>query len=333
MFKAIAYENNDYFRKRFSCINISSFLTYAKKTDIMIFMEGFTMIKKIFTAFSAIATMFCGMTMLSFSASATTIDDVAEVARSYGYSEDLIMQGYNYYYENPNNYTSADFDAAIAELHNAGGSMITTGVYNPDGYKPTTTVAVTTSVANNSNNNKTSTTSTTPNSQTQNPVDVNDNDSITLKMNDGSTFTRMSAKEFIKLSYNDKMAYLQTFTPEQQQVFINNLSPEEYRSLLKQLPADKKIDVVDKLSNAVDNMGLNITINDITDDSLSVAMKNDDGELLGVANAGIIVEETGYNRNGVFAVAAILFAIAAMGIFFVSRKCFVSERIGDENEK
>lgn len=289
------------------------------------------MLKKMFMNAAITAAVICGIASFSLPAAATTVDDVAAVARSYGYSEDLIMQGYNHYYQNPGKYTSADFDLAIAELHKAGGVIVTTGVYDPSGYQTTTTTSaapVTTTTKSGSAVNSSTVTTTASNVATPVP-DASDSDEITLTTSDGTTFTRMSSEAFIKLSYEDKMAYLRTFTPEQQQIIINNLSPEEYRSLLKQLPTDQKMEVIDNISNAVDSMGMNITVDEISDDSISVAMRNEEGDLLGVANAGVIVEDTGYDRRGIFAAAGALFIASITALCFVVRKCFKNEKIGE----
>ena len=269
----------------------------------------------------------------AFSAYATTIDDVAEVARSYGYSEDLIQQGYNKYYENPKLYDSDDFDMAIERLHEAGHQLVTTGPQDPQitTQPPSdiTTTSATTSIIVTTDING----STVTQIVTSPPEEKNDHSGeIVLTMPDGSTFTRMSTADFIKLTYDQKMAYLRTFTPAQQQVFIDNLTPEEYRSMLKQAPQETKINVVDELSKAAGAMGMNITINEISDDSISVAMRNEDGELIGVANAGAIVADTGYDRSGVFKTAGLLFLAAAAGIFLLIKKCFKKETIGDNNE-
>ncbi|MBR4626423.1 MAG: hypothetical protein IKO47_01730 [Ruminococcus sp.] len=250
---------------------------------------------------------------------ATTVDDVAAVARQYGYSEDIIMQGYNEYYKDPDYYTSDDFDAAIEWIRQSGSKLITTGSQ----VTVTTTSAATT----------TTVTTTAPSGNKEPSTEPPEAAAIVLTDNSGNTFTRISTKEFIKLSYDEKMAYLRTFTPEQQQIIIDNLSPEEYRSLLKQAPQDKKISVVDDLSKAADAMGMNITIDEISDDSISVAMRNDDGELIGVANAGMIVEDTGYDRSSIFRAAGALFVLAAAGVLLLVKKCFGKERIGEENDK
>ena len=123
------------------------------------------------------------------------------------------------------------------------------------------------------------------------------------------------------MTYDEKMAYIKTFTPVQQQAIIDNLTPEEYKSLMKQAPTDQKMQIVDKLSEAAEAMGLNIAVDDITDSSLTISMKNDKGELVNVAAAGsATVEDTGYDRRGLLACAAALIGIASSALFLLMRR-------------
>lgn len=287
------------------------------------------MVKRFFAGAFASAALFLGAGMYSLSACATTVEDVIEVARHYGYSEDLIQQGFNKYYENPELYTSDDFDLAIEKLHEAGHSLITVGPQITVTTQPQTTANITTTVSSPSSQGAVGGTTTTIStgggaSDTQTVV--------TITMKDGTTFTRISRKEFIKLSYDEKMNYLRTFTPDQQQAIIDDLSPEEYRSLLKQAPTDTKVDVVDNLSQAMGTMGVSVSINEISDEKLALDLRNENGELIGVANAGVIVEDTGYDRSLIVKTAAVLFAAAAGVLALVLRKFSSKEKIGESNE-
>lgn len=268
-------------------------------------------LRKVFAVTASAAVSACAMFAYTMSSNATTVDDVAAVARQYGYSEDIIMQGYNRYYEDPSLFTSEDFDYAIAEIRKSGKTLITTGPQKPDAY--TTTTAVTTTAPNTDKNGSAVTTTASKDGSKS---------EITLTLSDGSTFTRMSAKDFIKLSYAEKMAYISTFTPAQQQAIIDALTPEEYRSLLKQAPQDTKLSVIDDLSKAASSMGMNLTIDEISDDSISVAMRNNSGELIGVANAGTIVEDTGYDRTELYITAGVLILSAVTGLAVLVSKCF-----------
>lgn len=244
-----------------------------------------------------------GILSTSMTAYSATIDDVAQVARKLGYPEDTIQQGYNRYYMNPDQYTAEDLDKAIAELYASMGIVVTTSSQIQPSETTTTTVVI------NDNSNASTT------------VPSNNTGGITLKTDDGSEFTRISEEEFIALSYEEKMNYISTFTPEQQQIIIDNLSSEEYKSLLKQLPVDQKVQVADSMISFAETFDLNVSIDEITEDNISLSMRNEEGELVGIANAGIIVEDTGYNRTGILALSAgfILIAgilIALVPIFF-----------------
>ncbi len=303
------------------------------------------MIRKLFiSSFFAAAAACCAMAG-SLTASATTVEDVMAEARKWGYPESTIQDGYNYYLQDPELYTSDDFDAAISQLRRAGSNLITTGPQkgNDKFTTTTTTTALTTTVSEPSSQQSGTTSSagssgavvtTTVSGSSSAPDNQQSPEQsvITLTMPDGSTFTRMSKEDFIKLSYEDKMAYLCTFGPAQQQVFIDNLSPEEYRSLLKQLPTDQKLEVVQELSGAVEAMGMNLTVEELTDDSLSIAMRTDEGELIGVTNAGTLVEDTGYDRSGILAAAGAIFFAASASAFLLIRRSFSNKNTGGNNE-
>lgn len=253
------------------------------------------------------AGVIAGMISCSVTAYATTIDDVARVAREHGYSEDLIQQGYNQYYAEPDKYTSEDFDMAIAEILRADGIILTTAPQNPQPVTTTTTVA-------GENTVETSTAVPAENGSSTDNNNNNDNvvGGITLQAPDGSEFTRISESDFIRLSYDDKMNYIRNFTPEQQQVILNNLTPEEHKSLLKQLPVEQKVEVADSMTGFAETFDLNVSVDDISEDNISLSMRNDEGELVGMANAGTLVEDTGYDRRGILALSAGLIAVAGI---------------------
>lgn len=286
--------------------------------------NGDSMFKKFIAAIAASAAVFAGSCFCTLSADAATVHDVAAVARQYGYPEELIQQGYNEYYKNPELYTSEDFEYAIQMLHSAGNQLITTGVQ-----VTTVTTAPTTTTVTTAPSGSTSSTTTT---KTPSVGGTSADNSVTVKMPDGSSFTRISRQEFIKMSYNEKMAYIATFTPEQQQAFISDLSADEYRSLLKQAPTDTKADVVEKLSQAMSSMGVHVNIGELSDDKISLNMTDKDGNLLGTANAGVIVEDTGYDRSLIIKTAAALFVLAAGALSVVLLKFSPRKNIGVSDE-
>ena len=253
----------------------------------------------------------CALMSAPIYANAATPEEAADLARQYGYSEDLIQQGWNEYYANPELYPPEVIDMYMEQLRESGNKIVTNVPYDPNATIPAaatqTSPATSTTVAGNSQ--------TTPIQP----------DLITLTLPDGSSFTRISTEAFIALSYEEKQAYLATFTPEQQTVIIQNLSPEEYRSLMKQLPAEKKMEVIDDMKKITDDMNLTLTVDEVSDDNVKISMKNSDGELVAVSQAKDIVENTGYDRRGIYAISGALLLITFAGIYLVVKKCFSRE--------
>ena len=198
--------------------------------------------KKLSAKAAAMFAVLCLPCMTTFNTYAATVEDAAAVAREYGYTEDEVQQALSEYYANTDYYTEDDIDYAIEKIKSSGKKIVSTVPYNPDATPPVSETTTNTTTAtegeiisdegnNNSNNNS-----------------DNSENGITLTAPDGTKFTRISKEEFIALSYEEKLSYLSTFPIDLQQVIIDNLSPEEYRSMMKQLPAEQKADVINSLA-------------------------------------------------------------------------------------
>lgn len=231
-------------------------------------------------------------------AQAATIEEALDYARSLGWPEELLIQAANSYYESPELYPPEELDRMMSQLDAFKDDLVPDVPHDPDAPVPSVS-----------------------DPEQPDAPDAPD-DSITLTMPDGSTFTRISRQQFIAMSYEDKLTYLSTFTPEQQEVFINDLSPEEYRSLMKQLPADKKAEILGDMSAFTDSLNLTLSVDEITADDLSFSIKNDRGELLGAGSARDKVESTGYDRRGILALAGSLIASGIAGVFLLAKKIF-----------
>lgn len=277
------------------------------------------MLKKFIVSCAAVMAAAAGLFMTSLTASALTVEDVAAEARRYGYDENTIQYAINEYYGNPEYQTEEALQEAMAAIHSGSYSYLTTVAQ----------VIVETTTAQQTENGQTvTTTSASPVTTT-----VAVSDGITLTASDGSTFTRVSSADFIAMSYEEKMAYIASFSPAQQQAILDNLSPEEHRSILKQLPTDQKAEVVSNMSEFAKTMGLEMTVDEMTDDELTLSVHNSDGELVGVSSLGVIVEDTGYDRRGIIAASLGIAVLACAGIVVVLRKCFTKELNGGNNEK
>ncbi len=297
------------------------------------------------------AALVCGLACVPAAAQAATPAEAEAAARACGIPEEDIQAAWNVFYEDPEKYTPEVIDAMIEKLYAAQGMIVTNVPYNPDAVIPALTDAAqapagtvtTTAPVSQDDQTAPSTDSASP-TESPSPAapsggnNAGGNNSggntaepdITLTMPDGTTFARIGKNRFIALSYEDKIAYLGTFTPAQQSVFIENLAPEEYRSLLKQLPSDQKLDVINALSGVTDDLGLTITVDELTDDSAKISLRDAKGELKGIAEAGKLVADTGYNRRGFFALCGALIAAAFGGLAILVHSCFTEEITEDE---
>lgn len=284
------------------------------------------MIKKIFMGFlislgAAAALVAGGLTV-----SATTIDDVWQAAREEGWPESMIQDYYNLaqseqYYGNSADWTEEQLQKAIEMIHSESSKHLTTGPQITQQVVTTTTAAPVRPGD--------------PESSDKNDPQPSDPEKqpITLSTSDGNTFTRISKSDFIALSYDEKQAYIATFPPAQQQVIIDNLTPEERRSMLKQLPVDKKLEVANNMSDVLAEIGYNMTVDDIDNETIKLSLRNKNGELIGQSSFGKdVVENTGYDRRLIYAAAAGLFLIALAGTVFIIRRTIVKENTADERK-
>ncbi len=264
-------------------------------------------------------------------ANAASAADAAAVARSLGIPEEFIQQGWNAYNANPEKYPPEVIDSYIAILYGMGQDAIDQ-LIRENGGTVTPPAAVTTAAPVTTAAVTKKTTAAAPERPTtpaQSPAqDKPDDGQITLTMPDGSTFTRVSGAKFAAMTLEEKRAYLNSFTAEQQSVFLANLSPEDYKSLLKQMDIDSKVQVLDNMTGITDDMGLNITVDELTDDNLTLSMRDENGQLVAIGSAGDTVADTGYDRRMLFAAAAGLIAVGGAGAFVLAKKCFRK----DENE-
>lgn len=280
------------------------------------------MIKKIITGFTVLIGAAAALLAGGLTVSAVTVDDVWNEARAYGYPEEMIQDYYNLAraeYTDESDWNEENLQKAIDEIR-ANGQYLTTGPQVTQQIVTTTTAV---SVPENPDDSEVPGTAAPANTEPP----------ITLTMTDGTTITRISKKEFIALSYEEKQAYIATFPPAQQQFIIDNLSPEERRSLLKQLPMDKKLETIDGMAGVMDEFGINLTVQDINDDTVKLTLRNEDGELIGQSSIGRdIVENTGYDRRWVYAASGGLFIIALAGTILIIRRYSPKENATNEEK-
>ncbi|MDE6775308.1 MAG: hypothetical protein K2J37_03275 [Ruminococcus sp.] len=279
-----------------------------------------------FLKIMAVTLLCAGLTAVPMNTNAATIDDLSEKARSMGFPEEMIQAGYNKYYESPELYPPEIIDSYVVMLDDMTDEMIQQLVTENGFNMGEDKIPVATSYvpANQSESETPFESPQTVTAVPEEPVSMN-SQPIEYTMPDGSTFTRVSVDEFATMTLEEKKAYIASFTDEQQAVILQNLSPEEYKSLLKQLPVDDKVDIVSQAAAITDGMGMSLTVDELTDDNLTMSMRDENGKLVAVGSVKDKVADTGYDRRGILALAAALVLIGSAGTALIAKKCFSQE--------
>lgn len=272
-------------------------------------------------------------------ANAATPEEAAALARSMGLPESLIQAGWNKYYEDPSMYPPELIDSYMATLRSMNQDMINQ-LLADNGYAPSTPPPVATTAPQQQENgstttaaseNDTSETTTTANANSsgnnQNNNNSNKGDKITLTLPDGSTFDRISSKDFAAMSLDEKRAYISGLTPDQKSAFLSNMTPEDYKSLIKQLPIDNKAEIIDGMADITGQLGLTLSVDELTDENFVLSMKDQDGKLVAQSAASDTVAATGYDRRGILALAAALAAMGIAGTAYIVNKSFGGKEV------
>lgn len=134
----------------------------------------------------------------------------------------------------------------------------------------------------------------------------------------------MSDAEFTKLPLDRKIQYVNTLPQEQRSAFINSLSNDAKNSILKQMGTDRQLEMVSDMLDTSSGMGLNFSLDSVSDDGIVISTRDADGNLVDVTTYGNSVESTGipYTVPVLTGVGAIVLAAAGLGgaLWYSKRK-------------
>ena len=122
------------------------------------------------------------------------------------------------------------------------------------------------------------------------------------------------------MTLEEKRAYVSGMTPEERRTFLENLTPEERRSLLKQMSIDNKAEVLEGFVGVAEEMGMHVTVDKLTDDNISLTIRDDQGTIVDKSEMGITIDETGISHTGLLVSAAAGAILALSGLAVLSRK-------------
>ncbi|MDE5792748.1 MAG: hypothetical protein K2H66_04400 [Oscillospiraceae bacterium] len=209
-----------------------------------------------------------------------TVDDIITMAKEVGYPEDWIQTGENEWESNSESYTQDDLDTIYHKV---------------EAYKK----------KQDEEFGKIFPPSTEPSPELpQETVAPQDN--------------RIDSNQFINMTLEEKQNYINSLSDSEREAFLASLSPSERNSIMKQLPTDQKILLMQDYIDTANTMGLNVSVDSITDDNISLTIRNDDGIIINKADVGVIIDETGISHTKplLFAGVGILTAIAGFGLLY-----------------
>lgn len=238
-----------------------------------------------------VAGLLCGLGLLlagsvgTITASATSVGDVIAHAYAVGLPESQIQQYINQF--SGGNYTSEQCDKAIAALDQWAAERD--------------------SAIDDTLNQGTTTAGENPSSQT-----------TTAAGNAAGAQTTTKAptkQDFMDMTLDDKVAYVNSLSADERTKFINNMSNEERNSFLKQMDTSQQLDVISSLIDVGDAFGLNFSVDTLSEGAIAISARDADGNLVDVTTFGDTVEATGipYTVPVLIGGGAIVLAAAGLG--------------------
>ena len=241
-------------------------------------------IKKSILSFAVSASMIL-MLKNTVSVSAATKEDVVAAARDAGFSEVYIQQGINYLEANPN-YTSADYDSMIVALYNYAETVDKAFDEYLDKKDPPA------SDPSDPSQTQPPAQQTTP-SQTEsqtNPVQPTDT----------------PKKDYASM------------TPEEKKNYVAGLTNQEKNQILKDLDKDKQLEIINGIIDASSALGMNVTVDELTGDSIKYSIRNDEGNIVDSSAMGVIIDDTGFNYTALILSSLAVIILSGSGIVLLS---------------
>lgn len=129
--------------------------------------------------------------------------------------------------------------------------------------------------------------------------------------------TTTTAKTFAQMTMDEKIAYLYSLPEDERKTFMDNLSIAEKKSILLQMDADSKMEILDYLSQLMKELGFQLSVDDIQDNQIDLSVRDPEGNIIDQSSMGVVVEDTGWNLTGWFALASVLVLASMGGIAYV----------------
>lgn len=131
--------------------------------------------------------------------------------------------------------------------------------------------------------------------------------------------TGNSSTGFSDMTLEEKKAYLESMTEAEKQAFLSTLSPEDRNSLIKQMGLSQKAELVAGFKDILSDYGITVTIDELTEDNISISTLDENGNILGISSMSIKVDPTGSSRALPIIGGTGLLLVSAAGTVFLLR--------------
>lgn len=252
----------------------------------------------------AAGCLLCG----GLSASAVTVDEVAQKAREVGFPEEQVQLGYNYWATGE--YTQADLELAYAELckYDAQANDKIDSIFDT-GSSTTPPATEPEKTGSDSAVQPTGSAGTSGNTSGGASSNASGNSSAGT----GNSANSVSSADFINMTLDEKIAYVNSMSAADKENFLNNLSPSERNSIIKQMNVNDQAELLQGYIDAAKGMNMNIAVDSISADGIAITVRDDNGTIIDKSATGITIDETGISYDGLLAGSAIAVLVAAAG--------------------
>ena len=285
-------------------------------------MNKHTMRIRVTAAMLAAGCLCCGA---GLHAAAVTVDEVAQKAREVGFPEEQVQLGYNYWATGE--YTQEDLEAAYAKLceydtqaNDKIDSIFDTGsTAEPPAPEPdrtgneTAPPSADSSAADSGNSGTNSTGGEVNSSGSGTSGTVN---STAPAQPSGNT---VSSSDFINMTLDEKIAYVNSMSEADKEAFLNNLTPAERNSIIKQMNVNDQAELLQGYIDAAKDMNMNIAVDSISAEGIAITVRDNEGTIIDKSATGITIDESGISYDGLLAASAAAVLLAAAGFVLVYR--------------
>ena len=131
----------------------------------------------------------------------------------------------------------------------------------------------------------------------------------------------ISPEEFEELDTDEKSEYIVNADDEEKEQYLALMSNDEKNQLLKKLDTSDQMKVIAGMLGFGDAFGYSFSIEDISEGSVMISARDENGKLVGVTVLGDSVEKTGKPYTLPILGSCGLILASGAGLAFVLKKC------------